>query len=420
MSEKLRKMKDEAAGLIAKGKLDKALEVFTAILAAEPDDLQTLLKLGDTRHKLGQSAEAIEAYQKVARGYAEDGLLLKGIAVCKMILEIDHEHSTTQALLADLYAKKSGRGRAADLPGVTPPPAARPAAGGDEDILVEIEEAAPERELPSIPLFSDLTKNAFIQLMERMSMRSFEPGEFVIREGERGQSFFILSQGKVRVTKLTETGEEFTLAHLGEGAFFGEMALLSSSPRTASVVAEEPCVAFEVSQAVLDEVIASYVSVKNVLLKFYKQRLLSNLLATSPIFKPLTPSQRKDLIEKFKSREVPSGTQLLKQGDPGDGLYLLMSGEVRISTGAKLLAKLKQGDVFGEMSLLSNDPVSADVTTTRTSIVLRLPRRSFSESAATIPQLLAHISELSEARKRTTQAILRGEMEYREDGLVLV
>ena len=336
-----------------------------------------------------------------------------------MILEIDEAHSSTQALLADLYAKKSGGRAKLNLvldTTATAEGAAQAAAAG-EGVAQE------GKELPVIPLFSDLSKNAFIQLMEQMTMHTVAPGAYIIREGEVGHSFFIISHGRVKVSKLTESGEQMVLAQLEDNALFGEMALLSNSPRNASIIAEEETTVFEVSKEVLDKVCENYVSVRHVLVKFYKQRLLSNLLAVSPVFRPLSPSQRKDLIEKFKSREVPEGTVLLQQGDKGDGLYLILSGEVKVECatdkGVLLLNKLKDNDVFGEISLLTQEPVSATITTTKNSIILRLPRKSFTEVAMSIPQLLIHVSELAEERRRINEAVLSGEMVYRDDGLVV-
>jgi cAMP-dependent protein kinase regulator len=428
MSEKLRKLKDEAAKLVQKGKLDKALEVYREILAEDKTDVTAQLKCGDILRKLEKGAEAIECYTQVAETYASDGLLLKAIAACKLILEIDGNHTATQKMLADLYAKKSGRSAAA----APAPAAAAPAAAAkpevtevsDQDIVIEEEAAPPPIELPTIPLFSDLPKNAFIQLMEQMRMRSVLPDESVIREGDVDDSMFIISSGRVKVTKTSDAGAEIVLAHLSDGAFFGEMALLSESPRTASVLATEETVLFEVSRQVLNQVITNFPSVQGIMMRFYRQRLLSNLMATSPIFRPLDAEQRKSLVEKFKSREVPANEKLLEEGAPGDGLYLLLSGQAEVSKKVDgkrtVLAHLKGGDVFGERSLLTNQPVSASIRTLRKSIVLKLPRRTFAEIASTHPQLLAHISELSSERDKTNQAILAGQLQFGAEGLVVV
>src|SRR4051812_18839431 len=106
MADKLRKLKDEAAKLVQKGKLDKALEAYQEILKEDATDLTAQLKCGDILRKMERGPEAIACYSRVAQVYAEDGLLLKAIAACKLILEIDQGHTDTQKMLADLYAKK--------------------------------------------------------------------------------------------------------------------------------------------------------------------------------------------------------------------------------------------------------------------------------------------------------------------------
>jgi CRP-like cAMP-binding protein len=354
-------------------------------------------------------------------------------------------------MLAGLYAKKSGsaaKPAAAPKASDAPPPPPLPLdmldiAAPLEPMMVDVGDvvledmpevdmpavAAPppteaREDLPQIPLFSDLSKNAFIALMERMKMRTAQKGEVIIQEGGKGDSFFIIAQGKVHVEKAAD-GKPLLLATLGDGAFFGEMALLSDSPRTASVIVDEPTQLFEISKSVLDKVTGEYSSVQQVLLRFYKQRLLANLMATSRIFKLLTVDQRKELIEKFKSREVPANEVVLAEGQKGDGLYLILSGRVKIlklkgETKQVIVARLKEGEVFGEMSLLSNAPVSATVTAERRSIILRLPRKSFAEVLSTHPQLLEHISQLSDERTKMTEAIVTGKIEVSEDDVMLV
>ena len=266
MSDKLRKLKDEAAQLVQKGKLDKALAVYEEVLEADGTDITARLKCGDILRKMGQPDRAIHQYISVARTYAEDGLLLKAIAACKLILEIDPQHTDTQKILADLYAKKTSRGSAPPplplnaIPGQQAKPPQKQTEGPEEitdDDIVMIEDEAP-KELPTIPLFSELPKNAFIALLERMQMRNTVPDEVIIREGDIDDSMFIVSSGKVKVTKTGDQGREMVLAHLADGAFFGEMALLSESPRTASVIAEEETLLFQVSRDILSSVVDSF------------------------------------------------------------------------------------------------------------------------------------------------------------------
>jgi tetratricopeptide (TPR) repeat protein len=112
----LRKQKDKAAELATRGKLEKAADLYREVLAADPRDAGIRQKLAEVLRRAGQVAEAVARYGEVAEGFARDGLLIKAIAICKTILELDPQHGATQAMLADLY----GRRAAAD--GIRPPP----------------------------------------------------------------------------------------------------------------------------------------------------------------------------------------------------------------------------------------------------------------------------------------------------------
>jgi len=86
--------------------------------------------------------------------------------------------------------------------------------------------------LAKMPLFARLTERELLRVMQAVEAREYNDGEFVIREGDKGDELFIVLEGKVRVFR----GEQ-TLAHLGPGEHLGEMALIRSVPRSASVTA---------------------------------------------------------------------------------------------------------------------------------------------------------------------------------------
>jgi CRP-like cAMP-binding protein/tetratricopeptide (TPR) repeat protein len=284
--------------------------------------------------------------------------------------------------------------------------------------------AAQPKKVPTkkVPLFDDLSQDAFVELVNKLSYHRHVPGQLIIREGDPGRSFFIIVEGKVRIYKVA--GEkEITLAHLGEGAFFGEMALLSGAPRTANVVAEEDTEILEVTDSVLRELAGKYPQVVNSLKNFYRQRLLNNVMAISPLFKDFDPAERKQIVEKFRMKQAAPGEVLIAEGKNSDGLYVVLHGAVQVATSKEKrpieLAKLKEGDVFGEMSLLTRKPATATVTSQGNSILLRLPRENFQELVLTHPQILELVSELTEKRKSATEAILQGQGEG-HDGMSFV
>src|SRR5437660_880330 len=297
-------------------------------------------------------------------------------------------------------------------------------APADEELESAFGKLAQTKKVPikKVPLFDDLSQQAFVELVNKLGYHRHGPGEVIIREGDPGRSFFIIVEGKVRVYKMADE-EEITLAHLGEGAFFGEMALLSGAPRTANVAAEEETEILEVTDTVLRGLAAKYPQVVSSLKNFYRQRLLNNVMAISPLFKDFNPAERKQIVEKFRMKQAGPGEVLITEGENSDGLYVVLHGAVGVATAKDRqpieLARLKEGDIFGEMSLLTRDPATATVTSQGNSILLRLPRENFQELVLTHPQILELVSQLTEKRKSATEAILHGQGEG-HDGMSFV
>lgn len=104
--------------------------------------------------------------------------------------------------------------------------------------------AAPAKQahfLQRIQIFSLLSPAECDAIVRRLKRRDFPPNYYVVREGQAGDSMFFITAGKCEVRKKDPaTGIEFLLTEMGPGSCFGEMALLTGKPRTASVVATEP------------------------------------------------------------------------------------------------------------------------------------------------------------------------------------
>ncbi|ATB48153.1 cyclic nucleotide-binding domain-containing protein [Corallococcus macrosporus] len=289
--------------------------------------------------------------------------------------------------------------------------AAPASSDGVEEELDSLTEEAPADAasldtLPTIPLFSDLPRDAFIELFERCPLRRFGPGERIIQQGSHGDAFYVICEGAVRVFR-TENGARQDLATLEGGTFFGEMALLSGAARTASVEsASEDTQLLEISAGVLAELSRSHPQVAQALKKFCRQRMLTNVMNTSELFRLFGRSDRRALVERFRSRDVERDTVIIRDGDPTDGLYVVLSGEVEVRKDGHLLTQLREGEVFGEISLLQKTPATATVTATRHTTLLRLPRADFDTLISSHPQILALISDLSDERLRRTQRVL--------------
>jgi CRP-like cAMP-binding protein len=91
--------------------------------------------------------------------------------------------------------------------------------------------------LQSVPFFANLSQADADYLADRLIIRHFSPGQIIFHHGDPGGLLYIIMRGKVKIAHSTPEGQEALLAILGEDDFFGELALLDDSPRSATAEA---------------------------------------------------------------------------------------------------------------------------------------------------------------------------------------
>lgn len=117
-----------------------------------------------------------------------------------------------------------------------------PLASGPQKEIIE--------RLSAVDIFAPLSAEETEKLAAATVRHVFAPNEVVIRAGDQGASMFVVHHGRVQV-QVSEAGKPRPVAELGEGAFFGEMALFTGEPRTASVVALEETEVLEIGHAAM-------------------------------------------------------------------------------------------------------------------------------------------------------------------------
>ena len=90
----------------------------------------------------------------------------------------------------------------------------------------------------------------------------------------------------------------------------------------------------------------------------------------------LQDSDMQWLIDSGQTRNLPIGTEIIREGVPVDSLFIVLEGDLRVSKGDVEIATLSTGEVVGEMSLLDSRPPSATVTTTTNATVFAVPRET--------------------------------------------
>jgi CRP/FNR family cyclic AMP-dependent transcriptional regulator len=130
-----------------------------------------------------------------------------------------------------------------------------------------------QKALQNVPLFSDLNDQELDLLAVSGSLRKLRAKNVVFQEGDLGEVLFVILSGRVKVLLTGRDGQEFILSFLGPGSFFGEMAILDSAPRSASVVTVEPCDFFLLDQKELKNLLISHPDIAMKILKNLSQRL---------------------------------------------------------------------------------------------------------------------------------------------------
>ena len=127
--------------------------------------------------------------------------------------------------------------------------------------------------LRNVPIFTDLTQSDLAKIASKMVPRKYEKGQMILLEESRGETFFIISKGAVKVTRLSDDGREVILAILGESDFFGEMSLLDGEGRSANIVANDNAEVLTLSRSDFLDCLESYPKIAIALLEELAVRL---------------------------------------------------------------------------------------------------------------------------------------------------
>ena len=247
-------------------------------------------------------------------------------------------------------------------------------------------------------------------LKDAMDARVYAPGETVLKEGDPGDTMYALAQGTVEVLR-----DGTAVAEMHEGDFFGEMALLTGAPRLASIQAKDAVVLLAFPRAAMESLIARHPAVKVGLDNFFRERLLANVVRANPLFGALTPSQRWALSMAFTPTPFAKDQVLVEEGTPGSAVHLLLRGSCRVYLkNGGVFPDLKEGDVFGEISVVSRLPATASVAAKETGVALKVDADTFRKILASNDEVKSRVLRLaSERMTRTAQQVLSNSDDWR-------
>jgi CRP-like cAMP-binding protein len=129
-------------------------------------------------------------------------------------------------------------------------------------------------------------------------------------------------------------------------------------------------------------------------------------LAQTALFADLTPAQVEAVVHTFDDELFAEGQRVLRKGLSGTGVYVILEGEAVVSRDGVEIARLGRGDFFGEVSVLTGDPPSADVVAATLLRCLVIPRPEVERFLLERPEVMLRML-------RTVAARLRGMLEWR-------
>ena len=245
------------------------------------------------------------------------------------------------------------------------------------DLLGPIEDVWRYETLRKVPILSNLSERQLFELARRVISKEFAAGEVLFNAGDPGDSFYVVEHGLFAVSD--KTGKE--LARCGKGQCFGELALLRSEPRAATVTAVEASKALACSKEVFDAHLGSLEEIRNM----WRYEALSKV----PLLTGLTQQQRLQLCSAFESKDYAAGQDVVMAGDPGDAFFVVEKGTCGVYADEnKEVNRLGPASYFGERALLRNEPRAATVRAVQDATLLRLSRENFEKLLGSVEDLL--------------------------------
>lgn len=419
---------DRAHAARLRGDLDDALRLCVTLLEGDATYLGAAALAAEILVAEGHGMVAGEVALRLVDAFIRRGDLPQAVVAARTADAAGDDAKSLRATIAAAFGE--GSERVADVAPAPPPfpdeveiPKALAKLSGAA--LAERAESALQKwlgsddpvpattELPKLPLFGDLAPKPLEELLGACQVRTVEGGHEVVEQGAEGVEAFVVARGVLRVSR-RDGDEDVTLAVLGPGAIFGEMALVSESPRAASVVAAEPTTLLVISREALEKVAARSPVVGQQLAGFCRQRMLANLVRHSAILGAVDTKDRNALVRRFETRHFQAGECLVTEGEEGRGLFLVASGAVEVvgkdSDGDAIrIAELGPGDVVGEISLVLRRPANATVKALHPTVALELTRDELHKAMKEHPTLLAELYELATAREEETRSVVAQE-----------
>ena len=193
----------------------------------------------------------------------------------------------------------------------------------------------------------------------------YDFGDLIVRQGDPADSFYVLTKGRARALKIRADGEEIPLGVLKPGDSFGEAALAEGGTRNATVRCSTAVDVLRIDRDDFQQLVSQEPELKQSIEATGRNRALQSFLYQFSKFGRLSTPVLRSMIEKFKPVTVQKGNLIIREADEAGPLFIVEKGRARAFTALngreQNLAFYRQGDFFGELSILNGSPRAASV-----------------------------------------------------------
>jgi HlyB family type I secretion system ABC transporter len=245
--------------------------------------------------------------------------------------------------------------------------------------------------------FRFLSDEHFAALEPLLVEEHYEFGDVIVKQGDPADSFYILTHGRARALKVKEDGEEIPLGLLKPGDGFGEAALSVGGTRSATVRCSTAADVLRIDREDFLALVQHVPDLKRYIEMTGRNRALQSFLYQFSNFGRLPAQALRSMIDNLTPVGVAKGDLIIREGDVAGPLYVIEKGRARAFAGVngreRNLAFYREGDFFGELSILNGAPRAASVEASTDCQLLALEPESVLELRNRFPEFDKLLSE---------------------------
>jgi cGMP-dependent protein kinase len=210
--------------------------------------------------------------------------------------------------------------------------------------------------LMKVNVLKDLKQPQFLALAGAVQLVTYSPGDLIIEKGSQGNIFYMIKSGSVIIS---DADGGMKPQKIGAGEYFGEKALLTGEPRAANIRADTAITVMALDREDFNNILGD-------MRDLMQSNLNLRILSSVPVLNKLSDSELAAVAAQMSLNSYKKGDKVVVQGSTGTEFFIIKSGEciaqqAQESGTVKNLKKLRDGDFFGEMALLNNEPRVCDI-----------------------------------------------------------